>query len=74
MLDKKILETRAAELRKYIDWCGSRMDAAHRLGIDLSTLDSWVTGRRGLKPEMALKIEQESNGRFKKEKLIFGNA
>ncbi len=50
---------------------GSQSAAAHALGIDKSMVCRVIHGGRGVSPQLALKIEQISEGRFPKEQFIW---
>lgn len=58
------------ELKNYIADIGIKSYAA-RLGVSESTVRHLLSGRRSMTREKAEKIELESEGRFKKEDLMF---
>ena len=63
--------TTSEYFEQYVKAVGGRTAASKRLGITLGAVGHILNGRRGMSPEMALKIEQDSNGIFKKEKFIW---
>lgn len=52
---------------------GNRTKAAAALGIDKSLVSRLCSGERGITPAIALKVEELSDGRFRKESLIWPN-
>jgi DNA-binding transcriptional regulator YdaS (Cro superfamily) len=59
------------ELNAYIKRTGSIPDFAAKCGVSPSTVYSWLNGNRRIRSGPAEKIEDVTNRKFRKEKLIF---
>lgn len=57
--------------RKYIKWRGGVPEAAKALKRTPGSLYHVLAGRRSVTRSLAEKIEQDSQGRFRKERLMF---
>lgn len=57
--------------RKYIKWRGGVPKAAEALKRSPGSLYHVLNGRRALSKKLAELIEQDSKGRFRKERLVF---
>ena len=62
------------ELQRFVDQSGSIAAAAKRVGVQPSAMGHWLNGRRRISPEMALRIQKESEGEITATSLVFGNA
>lgn len=58
-------------IQEYIDSVGGRKYAAKRLGVSVSLITLIVQGKRSISKKLAIAIEEDSGGRFKKEEIIF---
>jgi len=58
---------------QFIDTCfgGSQARAAEALGCSRSLVNRIVSGRRGVTPDMARRVELLSGGRFAKEAFVW---
>ena len=61
------------ELQRYVAWAGGSKRASDRIGVSYDALRHYVKGRRRIPAEIALEIERDSRGLFKKERLIWGD-
>lgn len=61
---------------EFIDTCfdGSQASAAKALGVSRSMVSRIASGDRGISPELALRIERVSQGRYLKERFIWPEA
>lgn len=61
---------------QFIDTCfdGSQARAAEALGCSRSLVNRIVSGRRGITPDMARRIDVLSDGRFAKEAFVWPDA
>lgn len=59
------------ELQSYVEWAGGIALAAKRLGLTVGAVSHYCRGRRRVSPEIAMRMEQDSCGLFKKEKLVW---
>ena len=57
--------------QEYVDLVGSRREVCRRLDISESLVGHILSGRRNVSTDLALKIEQDSGGKIRKEKLIW---
>lgn len=48
---------------------GSQASLARQLGVQRSTVNSWIHGRNRIPPEAAIKIEKLTNSKVKKSEL-----
>lgn len=53
---------------------GVQTKAAEALGVDRSMVSRICAGDRGVSPELARRIEEVSDGRFRKERFIWPDA
>lgn len=53
---------------------GNQSKAADALGMDRSMVSRICSGSRGVSPDVALKVEQASGGRFTKEQFVWPEA
>ena len=53
---------------------GNQSRAADALGMDRSMVSRICSGSRGVSPDVALKVEQASGGRFSKEQFVWPEA
>jgi DNA-binding transcriptional regulator YdaS (Cro superfamily) len=57
-------------IQAYIERHGlTQTEFAKRIGVDQSMVSQWVTHRRPISPEAAMKIEQKTNGEISKADL-----
>ncbi|RPD83209.1 helix-turn-helix domain-containing protein [Neisseria weixii] len=56
-------------LQAAIDFFGSQASLARKLGVQRSTVNSWVHGRNKIPPEAAVKIEKLTGFQVKKKEL-----
>ena len=56
---------------KYVDLVGGRTEAARRLGISPSLVGHICNGRRAVSKRLAVAVEQDSNGVFRREVLLW---
>lgn len=61
-----------AYFRQYVDSVGGAPKAAARLGLSESMVYHILNGVRGITPEVALRVEQDSEGAFSKTILVWG--
>lgn len=59
------------EIERFIELCGGQAAAQKALNISSGYISLLKHGKRAPSPEMALKIEQISGGRIKKERLVW---
>lgn len=62
------------ELSAYIKRTSTVPAFAKELGCGVSTLYAYLDGTRSISPAMASKIEAATKRKFRKERLIFGDA
>jgi len=62
--------------RTYIDTAfnGNQALAARTLGVSRSMVSRILRGERGISPALAKRIEEASDGRFRKEQFIWAEA
>lgn len=60
--------------RNFVAWAGSQKRAAEFLGCNESTVSLIVSEKRGISPDMALRVESASKGLFKREAVLWGEA
>ena len=56
-------------LRMAVSLIGSQASLARQLGVQRSTVNSWIHGRNKIPPEAAIKIEKLTNSKVKKKEL-----
>lgn len=56
-------------LRMAVSLIGSQASLAKQLGVQRSTVNSWIHGRNKIPPEAAIKIEKLTNSKVKKKEL-----
>lgn len=57
--------------QQYVDLVGGQQEAARRLGISRSLVGHIVNGRRAVSKRIAVAVEQDSNGLFRRERLLW---
>ena len=60
-------------LREWVTEAGGAKAAAERIGVAEVTVWKWLAGERRPRPELAARIEAVSDGRVRKESLIWPN-
>lgn len=60
-------------IREYIDVChsGNQASAARAVGVDKSTINKILGGKRKVTPALADRIEIDSKGRYRRDRLIW---
>jgi DNA-binding transcriptional regulator YdaS (Cro superfamily) len=61
----------ASLFQQYVDLVGGQTEAARRLGITRSMVGHIVNGRRSVSKRLAVAVEQDSNGLFRREALLW---
>jgi DNA-binding transcriptional regulator YdaS (Cro superfamily) len=56
---------------KYVELVGGPTEAARRLGISRSLVGHICNGRRAVSKRLAVIVEQDSNGVFRREALLW---
>lgn len=51
--------------QKVVDYFGSQIKTAQKIGIKQSSVHAWLSGRAKMSATNALKIEKLTNGKFK---------
>jgi DNA-binding transcriptional regulator YdaS (Cro superfamily) len=60
-------------IRQYIEFCGSRKEAAKRLGVTEAMIGLLANGERGVSPKIAFKIHEQTLGAIDRERLVFAD-
>jgi len=68
----RAMKSNIKQFKRYIAFVGGVTEASQRLKCHRSTLYHVLNGIRGISKGMAEKIEKDSKGLIKKEKLIWG--
>lgn len=66
--------TPQAVVAEFVDSVGGVRKAATILGVSPALVCRIRKGERGVSPDFALRVERASNGRIRKEALIWGAA
>jgi DNA-binding transcriptional regulator YdaS (Cro superfamily) len=61
----------ASLFQQYVELVGGQTEAARRLGITRSMVGHIVNGRRSVSKRLAVAVEQDSNGLFRRERLLW---
>ena len=63
------LKNEENSLQQAVSYCGSQAELARRLGLDKSTVTSWIKGRRKITAETAVAIEKLTESTVLREDL-----
>lgn len=55
----------------FVSWAGSQRAAADLLGLHESTISLIANGKRGITRELAERIEEVSEGKYRKEAVMW---
>jgi DNA-binding transcriptional regulator YdaS (Cro superfamily) len=60
-------------VRQYIEFCGSRKEAAKRLGVTEAMIGLLANGDRGVSAKIAHKIDADTLGAIPRDQLVFAD-
>lgn len=63
------MSTPLQKFRDYVKLVGGRAEAARRLDISVGMVSHILCDRRGISPQIAMRIEEDTNGSIRKGEL-----
>ena len=58
-------------IQQYIDYAGSKQDAAERLGVSRQLISAMLHGKRSVTPKIAQRIHDDTGGVIRREELVW---